>query len=78
VIVAQDVRNKQKKTLTEIEVQTVTFIETKNNLSDWVCDLGWKVGGIPKIMSKEVSRALFDFVDYIQRRSTILQFVEFQ
>ena len=37
-----------KNTLTEIEVQTVTFIETKNNLADWVCDLGWKVRGIPK------------------------------
>ena len=35
------------KILTEIEVQTVTFIEAKNDFGDWVCDLVWEPRCIP-------------------------------
>ena len=44
----QDILNNIKRnTLTEIEVQTATLIEAKNNLGDWVRDLVWKASGIP-------------------------------
>ena len=52
MIIARTFVTNKKNMLTEIEVQTVTFIETKNNFADWVCDLGWKVRGIPIKKSK--------------------------
>ena len=55
----QDIHNNYKKTLTEIEVQTVTFIEAKNDFADWVCDLVWEASGLP-FLKKSGERALFD------------------
>ena len=66
-IIARTFRNKLKNTLTEIEVQTVTFIETKNNFADWVCDLGWKVRCIPKKKDQSGERALFYSMSGVQR-----------
>ena len=41
---------RKKGTLTQVEVQTVTLIVAKNDLSDWVRDLGsrWQARGIPR------------------------------
>ena len=43
------------KILTEIEVQTVTFIEAKNDFGDWVCDLVWEPRCIPFFKEKRLA-----------------------